>query len=537
MGHLDDLCAEICRSAQALGYKIPGKISARTQRIGSFNSGIAPGSDVIIFDSQTAALSTALAGLIAKCFPAGSLNKSPQDMIRDVDKDPLEEELRIDGNDCREFKQGYLNFIKTPDNAADAWPKLDGGIAEQIRDGFVLFALGHELGHIILGHCGYGEQKTVDTATENWDQELDADALGYEFMTDAMSRLYPDVPLKAQHNIGAEAFFLYPSIGNLLSLIFSGEEFTTTHPDWFTRLNRLRQKIESGIPPLEHNGEPETPEYAARAIEIGFPRHIMEISDEVYAAYKKKIIDEVLVLAAKHGSHRGRNEFMSRLWKDFCSTTDSFPDLDLPGIQEWKEGRYTRALRSLIAGKIPGGIHGELSRILAVLYRYEYDYLASKMDSCLGQLPEFRNGVDDWREAEYLCLTISKTYGDNVPSMVKRALNCAQEASRRFQIVRDEESGPRRVLAEFAKGRAESVCGWLRLSQGDIRNAIDCFTADIDNSPAARDSFRGRSRAYKLAGNKKAARADDEAWKIIRQAPSFLDRSRAYFTTGLRWKF
>jgi tetratricopeptide (TPR) repeat protein len=510
-----------------------------------FNSGVTPGLDIVVFDSRIAALSTVLARLVARYLPVDSLNKSPQDMIRDLDKDPLEEDLVIDDADYREFKQSYLNFTGTIKDADDTWPDLkrDEEIAAQIRDSFVLFAMGHELGHIILKHRNYTNQKTASDLADNWDKELDADALGHELMCHAMSHLYPDVPLKAQYNIGAEAFFLYPSIGGpsivadsfrkspmdgLLSQIFPGKEFHSTHPDWFTRINRLRRKIERGIFRMENNEEPETPEYDAREIEIGFPRYIMEISDAVYEAYKKKFVEEILVLAAKH-----RNVFLFMLQKDFYNLTENPPELDLPGIQAWKQGQYTQAIRDMSAA----GIHGEFSRILAILYRYEYDYFVSKMESCLGQMPEFWTGVDNWQEAERLCREIPEAPGDDVPGLVMKALDFAGQAVHCFENARrHEESGPRQAAAKFSEGRAESMRGWLCLFLGDIQAAIDHFTADIDASPAAMDSFYGRSLArHELAGNEEAARADDEVWEVISQALSFLDRSWA-FVTGFRGK-
>jgi hypothetical protein len=560
MDHLNHLFAEIRRSAQALGYSVPGNISVQTMSMESFNSEVRvwQSHSVIYFDNRVATLSTTLARFIARRLPAGSVNKSPQDMLKDLGNDPLETELLINDADYQEFKQSYLNFTGTTKDAGNTWPDLTGDeIAAQIRDSFVLFALGHELGHMILERRNYEEQETLDAAAQNWDMELDADALGYEFMIDTMSKLHPDVPLKAQYNIGAEAFFLYPSIGGpsivadsfgkspmggLLSLIFPGKEFISTHPDWFTRLNRLRQKIELGIPLMENNEEPETLEYAAREIEIESPRYFMEISEAVYTAYKKRLIEEILVLAAKYGEYEGRNEFLFMLQKDFYNPTASLPALDkfnLPegiqeGIQKWKQGQYTQALRVMSAAEIPGGIQGELSRVVAVLYSYEYDCFASKMESCMGQMEEFRTGVDNWLEAQHLCLEIPETPGDDIPGVVTRALDFARQAILCFRNAQDEESGPRRAVADFAEGRAESMYGWLcYLFLEDIQTALDHFTADIDTSPVAMDSFYGRSLAHALAKNEEAARTDDEIWEIISQVPSFLNRSWMFFTGRL----
>jgi tetratricopeptide (TPR) repeat protein len=349
-------------------------------------------------------------------------------------------------------------------------------------------------------------------------------------MYDTMSRLYPDVKYKGQYHIAPETFFLYSSIAEQLMLVLWDKEFSETHPDSFTRINQIRQKVEKDISSLMNGEEEGTVEWCEREVEIGFPRYTMKISDAVYAAYKKKFAGEILIWAAVHGmKDTGGKEFLTNLIRDVCKTTVSLPALNLPGLDEWKQGYFTRAILAFAACKV----REEFSRVLAILYRSEYDHLNSKMESCLGQRPEFREGVDALQAFRLLYGGITEADDDKtVFDKLMGALDYALRAVSCFRNVL-AASGPQDATLAFALGRAESACGFLYLGLGDIRAAITRFDQDIDNSPAALDSFYGRSLAHDLAGNADAARTDKAVWEIISRASSFLDRSWKFLTTGL----
>jgi hypothetical protein len=535
MEYLEGLFGQICLSARIRGYNNPGNISVQIKDSDKeasdkgFKSYLKSGPDgtVIVVDHRIAALSTVISELIAKYLPANGVNLGPRDMLSE--EAHRETEIRIDDKDYRAFKNGLLNFIGFRNDVVPEWPELTG-IAAQIRDGFVLYLLGHELGHIILGHSGYEKKNDINKVKQNWDMEFEADAVAYDLMYDTMSRLYPDVKYKGQYNIAVETFFLYASIGELLGFVLADTEFNNTHSDTFTRINQLRQKIEKYFSSMENREEPETLEWCEREIEIGFPHYTMKISGAVYAAYKKRISDEILIWAAFHAEKNNTDgeEFLPGLIRDICeSGSDSLPALNLPGLDEWKQGHFTRAVRAFAAGKV----QKEFCRVLAILYRNEYDYLSSKMESCLGQLPEFREGVEALWVSRLLCQKITEDDNAAFDKLVE-ALNYARRAASCFRNI-PVVFGPQNAAeVAFALGQAESTCGFLYLRLADIPAALASFNFDIDNSPAALESFYGRSCAHERVGHTEAARADQAVWEIVSRAPSFLERSWAFLTTG-----
>jgi hypothetical protein len=131
-----------------------------------------------------------------------------------TDKDHIRQRIDSDDSVVHRFADVLLAYAATgrPGNAEQYFPEAHyGRLAEVLRNSMELFVMGHEYGHIILGHLSQAEstESTPSGAEEirySWTQEYAADFVGANLMLRAMLRDEYDAPLSYW---GAD-FFLVP---------------------------------------------------------------------------------------------------------------------------------------------------------------------------------------------------------------------------------------------------------------------------------------------------------------------------------------
>jgi len=464
--------------------------------------GLKNGSALIAFNNYTIHICTKIALLIEKYIPKWLIeefvfgNKSE---LTDEPIDPMESLFKINGliniDAHRKFEELFFAFIGVPDASKQHTPKITK-ITEILRDAIVLFIMGHEYMHLILNHYEY-EGKSIEEVWGNWDHELIADSYGYELMRETMSQKYYNVNDKAFFNFGIEIFIKFQSIRDLLLQIFqeekpaaSGEDeantenvFEKTHPDPFSRIVKLREMIWE-----QANIESEEKDSVV-------PLFIMELSNVIFDIFERRISLKILHWASKIDNENMENkEYLKKLFENCFS--NNFSSENIKGEKEWESCEFTNAICEFAKGNS----EENFKRVLAVLYVHEYEKHESQMKLMIGQLQDFRDGVNYLEKNDY-----------------NKAVDCFEDALK-------NDNG--NSLVNYAWGYACSKRGKEYFDNGKYSEAIDDFNNDIENSPVAGiESFYYRSLALSMLGRKEEALQDMAIVRIISLAPSLKKRT------------
>jgi len=462
---------------------------------------------LLIIDSNVVILTTTMSQLIAKAIP-----KYKNGIIPSKDDEELDDE-EIEGNisrintligidDYNNFYKAIFNINWLLDNPLSDVSNPDK-LTEQLRDSILMFLISHEFAHMLLEHKDYKDRNTLNGMAQNWIyRETPADVLGYELMRNTMSRIYPNVEYKAEYNLGFEIYLKCYAVGELLSFIFrkkadekNDQFFSGTHPDaGGSRLDTLRKVVEEDIP-KEINEENEDTIFESE-MEIGSFLYIMDISNTVFDSYEKRLIEEIIKFAVIYDKQYTKekdfhNRIKNAIMNSICNTDIGYIDTETSGLDEWKAGKYTRAI-IMFANKV---FNEKFYRILSALHCYEYEKYFFRMFSCIGPGEGFAEGVH-WLNSKIFFNAIEP-----------------------LKYVHHNE--PNNPLAAFALGYAYSKTGEEYFYKKDFQNALEYLKLGIETSPIVRrKTFMLRSEIFKKSGNAKEAEKDDKIYHILRLVPN-----------------
>lgn len=486
--HLKYLVGQIYQTIHERDNTIDWKLVILNIPMEGFNSGtlsLTENCKLVICDSYIMDIANTIARLIGKLIPrckdggiVPSIDPDDPDHIDDDFDDIMEKMNNV--HDYNEFKKTILyfhNFLYDIDFNLSETDK----ISEQLRDEILLFLFAHELAHIMLNH------KISKKVAENLKNETDADLLGYELMVSTMLRIHQDVIRKAQFNLGFEIFLKCLATGELLSLIFNKFSFSETHPDVLGfRLDSLRKKVEENV--LQKINEETVDTIIDSQIEIGSFRYITDISNKVFDTYERKLVQEIIGLAAildrqYHDKEVFLNKLKDKIKKFSIDKVIGFSETYIPGLNKWKNGYFTKAVCEFAEG----GYGEKFYHILAILHWYEFDKHYSRM--CY----HFADGVDHLQNEHF---------------------DLAEEYFQRF-------CGSGGHLVQFALGYTYSKIGEEYLSfeihtKNNLLKTIQYFNRSIETSPVVRiETFEYRCASYKELHNNHAASKDKKILHIL----------------------
>jgi tetratricopeptide (TPR) repeat protein len=476
---------------------------------------------LLIFDNKAMNLFSDIATLIEKLVPNDGLEIVPLlSENKDLKENITEIKSKLVIKNYNEFKKAILVFNGWLQDSISVDTELFG-VAKQIRDACVLFLIGHECAHLFLGHCPI-KTSVKNKTYRNWQQEVDADSLGYELMRDTMVQIHPNIKYKAQFDLGFEIFCQCCSINEPLSQIFGKNEFSNTHPDASSsRLGELREIVkkntsqiwtEDKIKALQ-NVNDETLEdenkgnkWLDQIYQLTTPGFISDICNEVFDTYTIELTRELLYWAADLDKYRLNNEkFIEQLKTNIGIVNNNLPDGNITGFAEWESRNFTSAVREFAKVEYKSNF----KRVVSILYDYLYERYYSRMISKVGQLPEFDAGMDN---LENLNLKQADEY-------FSKALEIDKD-----KIIRDKDK-----IIRFALGLTYSIQGQICLKNKCYEAAEQSFNKDIEISPVAyRKSFEGRGKAlYKLKKRNEASQ-DKAVFKILSLVPSRIERVQEF---------
>jgi hypothetical protein len=250
-----NLKTEIEEVAKDLSIPIPTELVVGTLPSGRVNAMAikVPSSDdfVVLFESELFTFANLLSKVVAKAMPFTGVEKGMLRFSTDLDR-PLDSDV------LRRFQEVLFAYLLHGRPSAAPPYIIDGpyiGLAGYLRHSMELFVLGHEYGHIIGKHFST-DQKTsfflggaeVNEIVYNWQQELEADALGTQLMLKAMLKRGMDLSLSFW---GADFFFSCIEIVERgISIIRTGEENDrplTSHPPPEVRRDALRKVLKNSL--------------------------------------------------------------------------------------------------------------------------------------------------------------------------------------------------------------------------------------------------------------------------------------------------
>jgi len=452
---------------------------------------------LLIFDSNAMNLFGNIAKLIEKLVPNDGLEIVPP--LENIKESTAKINSLIDINNYNEFKKAILIF-----NGLLAGSVYDNtkqtGITRQIRDACMLFLIGHECVHLWKNHRRIDDNEK-DAVYNSWQQELEADSLGYELMVDTMKCIcHPKIKYEAQFDLGFEIFFQCLALTEPLSLISGNDEYSNTHPDAASsRLGELREIAAMSVPLIDmeelKKREKQEDQWRSYIYERIMTKFIRNASDEIFDTYTAKLTGEILFQSSKVDKKQTDNKlFMDELSKNICSIESTFYESNISGLQEWESENYTSAVVKFAKADYTD----HQKRIIAVFYDYILERYYSRTNSCVGQLPEFREGI------KHL-----KNLG-------------VDEAEIYFQKALVKE--PDNKIIRFALGLTYSLHGQICFNQKDYENAKMFFKKDLKISPIVR-----RESLVFLA------LIDDKVFNIISRVPSWDKRLEEFVKFPYRY--
>lgn len=287
----------------------------------------------------------------------------------------------------------------------------------------------------MLNHKSSKDKNTLWGVVKNWvDREAAADILGYELMKAAMSKIYPNIKYQAEFNLGFEIYLKCFALGELMSFVLRHNNkrkrksfFGKTHPDaGGSRLDTLRKVVEINIPKDINEENDDT--ICESQMEIGSFHYIMDISNTVFDAYEKILVDEILGFAKLFNKQDVKKENYFNMLEEKIkkSTGNNNESCD---FYNWKAGKLTKALVEFTNRDFGVNFY----YVLSALHCYEYEKYYFRMFSCIGQSSFFAEGVFWIEEKIYI------------------------KAKELFKRVYKEE--PDNYLVEFALGYTYSKIG------------------------------------------------------------------------------
>jgi len=515
--HLCNLTRELCLTLEKNQFNTNERFLIMTlplKHYTVFREPVSSSYELIVFDNNTMALCTNIAQLIAKAIPRYKTGIIPSKDDNDHKKNIAEKIASINVDDYNAFKKAILIFNGRLYNPVSLVSNTDK-VTEQLRDSLLLFLMGHEFAHVLLGHDPYEDEKTLTGVKENWiERETAADCFGHELMQRTMFRIYyPNVKYEAEFNLGFEICIKCLSMGEQLSLVFMRDKdrrrrsgFSGTHPDARgSRMDRLRKKVEASIN-WEINEESEDTIIESK-IRISSFHYIMGISTAIFDFYERKLSEEMVFLAAKLDKQCPNDkDFLKRLETELkesaCGTETGFFDTEIPGLREWRAGKFTKAI-----GEFAKRAYKEkFYRILSALHCFEYEKHYFRMLSRIGHGEDFAKGV--------LCLCDKKF----------------MEAREYLEKVYNRE--PNDPLVTFSLGYTYSKIGEGYFLENDFQNALQFFDLGIETSPLVkRKTFRYRSCIHKKWKNNDAASKDKTIYDILCLAPSTEELAKIFIAS------
>jgi hypothetical protein len=175
----------------------------------------------------------------------------------------LRSKLREDETPILRFFDALCSYVVQghPHHARPyASPPNTHRLSSILRESMELFILGHEIGHVALGHLdgdlarhAIAESIDAETVQTNWEQEFEADLVGMHLMIRAMTRdRGMDVALSFW---GAHLFFgCIEIVEHTVSLLGTGKAETWrshSHPPTAARQERLKEVLLATVEPRE----------------------------------------------------------------------------------------------------------------------------------------------------------------------------------------------------------------------------------------------------------------------------------------------
>ncbi|WP_461256076.1 hypothetical protein [Treponema sp. R80B11-R83G3] len=500
--HLKYLVEQIYQTIHEWDNNINWKLIVLTMPMYKFNAGafsLTEKCKLIISDNNILAISNTLAQLMGKLIPKCKYGIVPSidDDLNDI-RDKINHIQLLDVNDYNEFKKAVLY---SNDGLRDIHFNISNmdKISEQLRDAILIFILAHEFAHVLLGHQKYENENNISGVAKNWIEiETEADILGYELMKNTMARIYKDVIRKAEFNLGFEVYLKYLAIDELLSIIFKESDFSGTHPDaGGSRIDSLRKEVEKTIP-WKINEETEDTKNESQMEIVSF-HYIIDIINNVFDSYEKKLFQEIIGLAAaidKQSSNE--KDFLVKLWDKINESSVNekldFSENDIPCLKTWNSGYLTKAVCEFA----DGGYENKFYRILAMLHCYEYEKYYFRMFSCIGPGEGFAQGVN--------YLNIERF--DLAEKCFKKVI----------------ENKPNEFIVAFALGYTYTKWGEKCYYKGDFKEAIDFFNLSLNSPVVCRETFKYRSDSYKKLRNSQAEAKDKEITNILYLVPNTDER-------------
>ena len=253
---LCNLYDEIEAAASKLSIGLPISPQLGTLPIGSINAiTIAvPGSDeyLVIFEQDLVIFALTLSKAIARAMFIGRTADDKATLF--FKNSNLSEILRNDEDMIVHFIEVIVSYLLlgTPSSAPMHPSEPESGlIAKYLSDSMLLFILGHECAHIMLGHLAYKKVKAAVAGEQiykierDWQQEREADGWGLSLMLQAMLTREMDLALSYW---GADFFFsCFEIVERGLSLLMTGDEskrrLDSSHPPASERRKLLREML------------------------------------------------------------------------------------------------------------------------------------------------------------------------------------------------------------------------------------------------------------------------------------------------------
>ena len=252
---ISNLKTQIEEAAKDLSVPIPTELVVGTLPTGRVNAMTinVPSSDdfVVLFESELFTFANLLSKVVVKAMPFTGIKNGMLTFSTDLDR-PLDSDV------LRRFQEVIFAYLLLGRPSAAPPYIIEGPyifLAGYLRDSMELFVLGHEYGHIIKRHFSTGQKTSfflggeeVNEIVYNWQQELEADALGMQLMLHAMLKRGMDLSLSFW---GADFFFSCIDIVERgISIIRTGEEDDrplTSHPPPEVRRDALRKVLRNSL--------------------------------------------------------------------------------------------------------------------------------------------------------------------------------------------------------------------------------------------------------------------------------------------------
>lgn len=252
------------KSAQEMGLSI-----ARDPLLGTIATGRVNGLAIAIPDVQTRIVLIE-AGLfnfaylmcksVAAAIPMAGMSKDGR-LSFSASLDDIDRSLEQNSEPIRRFFDALTAYVVRGDAQAAEPYALRGHqihLADLLRDSMETFIIGHEMGHVTLGHLdgkralrAVAPDLQAEAIEESWQEEFEADFIGMHLMIRSLNRdRKVDVALSYW---GADLFFgCVHVVENAVSILTSGETVTSaseTHPPPKMRQMALRQLLLETVQP------------------------------------------------------------------------------------------------------------------------------------------------------------------------------------------------------------------------------------------------------------------------------------------------